>query len=74
MQSEEDPFQIMMEIDRLAADFYRLGERSVTERRTCVIIAAGLSADYEKEVRMLENNSTCLERAEIECVVGNQNK
>ena len=32
-----------------------------------MIIVAGLSADYEIEVHMLENNSTCtgLERAEI---------
>ena len=33
---------------------------------------ARLYADYEIEVRMLENNRTGLERAEIERVVGNQ--
>ena len=37
-----------------------------------MIIVAILSAGYEIEVRMLENNPTCLERAEIERVVGNQ--
>ena len=37
-----------------------------------MIIMAGLSADYEIEVRMLENNPTGLDRAEIETVVGNQ--
>ena len=36
-----------------------------------MIVVAGLSADYEIEVRMLENNPTDLDRAEIECVVGN---
>ena len=71
MQPGEDPFQIMMEIDRLAADIHRLGDRSVTELRKCVIIVAGLSADYEIEVRMLENNPAGLDRADIERVVGN---
>ena len=56
MQPGEDPFQSMMEMDRLAADFQRLGDRSVTELRSCVIFVAGLSADYEIEVQMLENN------------------
>ena len=32
----------MMEIDRLAADLYRLGDKSVTELRKCVIIVVGL--------------------------------
>ena len=62
----------MMEIDRLAADLHRLGDRSIAELRECVIILAGLFADYKIEVRMLENNPTGLERAEIERVVGNQ--
>ena len=31
MQRGEDPFKFMMEIDRLAADLDRLGDRSVTE-------------------------------------------
>ena len=53
----------MMEIDRLAADLHRLGERSVTELRKCVIIVTGLSADHEIEVRMLENSPAGLERA-----------
>ena len=35
-------------------------------------IVAGLSADYEIEVQMLESNPTGLERAEIERVVGDQ--
>ena len=72
MQLEEDPFQFMMEADRLAADLHKLGDRSVTELRKCVIIVEGLSADYEIEVRMLKNNHTGLERAEIELIVENQ--
>ena len=72
MQPGEDPFQFMMEIDRLAADLHRLGDRSVTELKKCVIIVEGSSADYEIEVRMLENNPAGLERAEIERVVGNR--
>ena len=62
----------MMEVDRLAADLHRLGRRSVRELKKCVIIAARLSADYQTERRMLENNPTGLERAAIERVVGNQ--
>ena len=50
MQPGEDHFQSMMETDRLAADLHKLGDRSVTERRKCVIIVAGLSADYEIEL------------------------
>ena len=37
-----------------------------------MIIVAGLSVDYEIEVRMLVNNPAGLDRAEIERVVGNQ--
>ena len=37
----------MIAIDRLAADLRKLGDRCVTELRKCVIIVAGLSADYE---------------------------
>ena len=62
----------MLEINRLAADLHRLGDRSVTKLRKCVLIVGGLSADYEIECRMLENNSRGLERADIERVVGNQ--
>ena len=62
----------MMEIGLLALDLHRLGDRSVTKPRKCVVIVAGLSANYGIEVRMLENNSTGLEKAEIERVVGNQ--
>ena len=62
----------MIKINLLAADLHRLDDRSVAELRKCVIIVAGLSADYEIEVRMLENNPADLERAEIERVVGNQ--
>ena len=72
MQPGEGPFQSMMEIDRLAADLHRLGDRLETELRKCVVIVAGLSADYEVEVRMLENNPASLDRTEIERVVGNQ--
>ena len=67
-----DLFQLIMKIDRLAADLHRLGDRSVTEFTKCVIIVAGLSADYEIEVCMLKNNPNGLERAEIERVVRNQ--
>ena len=62
----------MMEIDRLAAGLHRLGDKSVTELRKCVIIVSGLYADFEMGCRMLENNPTGLNRAEIERVVGNQ--
>ena len=71
MQPGEDSFQFMMEIEWLAADLHKLGDRS-SELRKCVIIVAGLSTDYEIEVRMLENNPVSLERAEIERAVGNQ--
>ena len=50
MQPGEDPFQFTMKIDRLAADLHRVGDRSVTELRKCVIIVAGLFANYEIEV------------------------
>ena len=70
MEPGGDPFKLMMEIDRLAADLHRLGDKSVTELRKCVIIVSALSADYEMECRMLENNPAGLNRAER--VVGNQ--
>ena len=74
MQRGEDPFQVMTEIDRLSADLHGLGDKSVTELRKYMIIASGLSADYEIEVHMLKNNPTGLERAGIERVVGKQYK
>ena len=46
MQPGEDPFQLILKIDRLAADLHRLGDISVTELRKYVIIVAELSADY----------------------------
>ena len=39
-----------MEVDKLAAGLHRLGDKSVTDLRKCVIIVAGLSADYEMSV------------------------
>ena len=39
-----------------------------------MIIGAGLSANYEIEIRMLENNPAGLNMAEIERVVGNPYK
>ena len=72
MEPGSDPFKFMMEVDRLAADLHRLGDKSVTELRKCVIIVSGLSADFEMECRILENNPVGLNRAEIERVVGNQ--
>ena len=72
MESGSDPFKFMVEIDRLAADLHCLGDKSVAELRKCVIIVSGLSADFEMECRMLENNPGGLNRAEIERVVGNQ--
>ena len=62
----------MIEIDRLAVKLSRFGDKFFTELRKCVIIMAGLSADYKIESPMVENNPTGLERAEIERVVGNQ--
>ena len=67
-----DPFKFMIEIDRLVVDLHVLSDKSVSELRKYVIIVAGLSADYEMECRMLENNPTGLDRTEIERVVGNQ--
>ena len=52
----------------------RLGDRFVTELRKCVIIVATLSADYETEIRMLENNPIGLERVGIERVVGKRSR
>ena len=72
MELGSDPFKFIMEVDRLAADLHRLGDKSVTELRKCVIIVSGLSADFEMECRILENNPAGLNRAEIERVVGNQ--
>ena len=72
MQPGEGPFQFMTKIDRLATGIHRPGGRSVNELRTCVIIVAGLSADYDNEVRMLENHRVGLDRAEIERVERNQ--
>ena len=71
MEAGGDPFKFTMKIDRLAADLHRLGDKSVTELRKCVIIVSGLSADSEMECRMLENNPAGLNRAETERVVGN---
>ena len=72
MEPGSDPFKFMMEIDKLAGYLRRLGDKSVTELRKCVIIVSGLSADFEMECRMLENNPDGLNRGEIERVVGNQ--
>ena len=72
MEPGSDPFKFMMEVDKLAGDLHRLGDKSVTELRKCVIIVSGLSADFEMECRMLENNPDGLNRGEIERVVGNQ--
>ena len=55
MEPGRDPFKFMMEVDRLAADLHRLGDKSVTELRKCVIIVSGLSADFEMECRILLN-------------------
>ena len=68
MEPGGDPFQFMMKIDRLAAGLHRLGEKPVTELGKCVITVSGLSADFEMECRMLENNPSGLNKAEIECV------
>ena len=72
MEPGSDPFKFMMEVDSLAADLHGLGDKSVTEVRKCVIIVSGLSADFEMECRILENNPAGLNRAEIERVVRNQ--
>ena len=72
MEPGGDPHKFMMGIDRLAADLRRLGDKSATELRKCVIIVSSLSADFEIDCRILENNPAGLNRAEIERVVGNQ--
>ena len=56
MQPGEESFQFVMETDRLAEDLQRLGDRSVTEVRKCLISVAKFSTDDEIEVRMLNNN------------------
>ena len=56
MEPGGDQFEFMMEVDRLAADLHRLGDKSVTELRKCVIIVPDLSACFEMKCRMLENN------------------
>ena len=50
MEPGSDPFKFMMEVDRLVADLHRLGDKSVTELRKCVIIVSGLSADFRDGV------------------------
>ena len=72
MEPDGDPFKFMMKIDRLAVGLHLLGDISATELEKCVITVSGLSADFEMECHMLENNPSGLDRAEIECVVGNQ--
>ena len=72
MEPGGDLFKFMTENDRLAADLHRLGDKSVTELRKCVIIVSGMSADFDMECRILENNPAGLDRAEIERVEGNQ--
>ncbi|CAN0258420.1 unnamed protein product, partial [Ascophyllum nodosum] len=72
MEPGSDPFKFMMEVDKLAGDLHRLGDKSVTELRKCVFIVSGLSADFEMECRMLEDNPDGLNRGEIEQVIGNQ--
>ena len=56
-----------METDRLAVDLHRLGDRSVIGLRKTEIIVAN-----QIELRILENNPTGLEKAEIGRVLGNQ--
>ena len=46
MEPSGDPYKFMMEVERLAADLRRLGDKSVAELRKCVIIVSGLSADF----------------------------
>ena len=72
MEPGGDPYKLMMEVGRLAADLHRLGDKSIIKLRKCVIIVSGLSADFEMEYRILENNPAGLNRAAIERVVGNQ--
>ena len=60
-----------MGIERFAGDRCKLGDRSVTQLEKCVIIVAGLYADYEIEARMLENDPAGLKRADIEHIINN---
>ena len=71
MEPGKDPFKFIVEIDRLAAAPDKLGDRSVTKQRKCVIIVAGISANYKIECRMLNDNPTGLERAEIKRIICN---
>ena len=74
MEPGGDPFKFMMEVDRLEADLHRLGDKFVTELRKCVIIVSGLSAGFEMECRILENNPAGLNRAEVKRNLQNQYK
>ena len=38
MEPGGDPFEFMMEIDRLAAGLHRLGDKSETKLRKCVCV------------------------------------
>ena len=62
MEPGGDPSKFMMEADRLAADLHRLGDKSVTELRKCVIIVSGLSADFGMECHIQENNPAGLKQ------------
>ena len=64
MHPGEYPFKFMKDINWLAAELHEQGDRSVTELRNGVVIVAGRSNNYQIELRMLENTSTGLERAE----------
>lgn len=61
-----------MEIDRLAADSYRLGDKSLTGLRKCVIIVTGTSAGHVMEYRMLYNNPADLIGEIEDIIVGKQ--
>ena len=72
MEPGGEPLKFKIEIDRLATDLHRMSEKLETEPRKRVIIVAELSAGYDMECRMLENNPAGLNMAENERAVGNQ--
>ena len=71
-RGKEGLFRIQDGNSRVSSRLHRLGDKSVTKLRKCVIIVAGLSNDHDIECRMLENSPTGLERAETELILGNQ--
>ena len=62
----------MIEIDRLAKELQRVGNKTISEMKQYVVIVVERSADYEMVCHILKNNAAGLSRAEIERGLWNQ--